>query len=525
LAGEYAWVHARNPEGYARARAVHGAPLTEELARGYMRDPEARVRVEVSGALFNNLGKEHYPWSQKLLLEMARDADEVIRNSALKVLLEFHRRWSGPVKAEIVAIMKAALAEANATSRHHALIFFAENYDAEVLPAVERMCADADPFVAEAALRAAGAAAQLASDPHWEVQGEARRILAKSGSAEKATLAAAAISRGKDSQLNDVVRRALTLDPAQRLDELEKMYKSFDAAQRMELLRLVRPDTSGCLEDRFLIRRLKDPDPAVRRLALQNLSVRYDTFYSQAPPRPEGAAEAIELLNDPDASVSLAAARLLKDLPYKSLIPLIAPKLLDNPADAPTTDAGVRDFATNNPDILLRCLKDKNVLVRMSARGAFRVQQWDQLELCLAVLGSVERVNELPPGAPSSGDVIPRLVEAAIKEPGRAPAIFALIARIDDERADEALKKAARSTERAIRWAALDALVARGDESDATLDHALARLLTADASNGRAFMTWPVLSPRVLERLDTFNGLIKPEKISALLAKLKEPIR
>jgi HEAT repeat protein len=343
------------------------------------------------------------------------------------------------------------------------------------------------------------------------------------------------VARGSGG-VGDVVRRTLTLDPEQRADELERLYGGLDAAQRIGLLKQLNPTWSvnaTALVERFLVKRLKDADPVARKTALQNLTSAFG--YNSAAAHLIGAVEAIDLLNDPDPGVAQAAGVLLGALPYKSLAPLAARALLGSVDDPSRRDAVIRQAARLDREFLILCLQHKDSAVRRAARDQILPWHWDRPEVCLAILTGIERLDELPAGAPSGGDSIPQILQAALKNPARGAPYFALIGRIDDERAGEALKQAARAPERAVRWAALDALVARGDESNATLDHALARLLTAEQESERAFLTWPVLSSRLLARLDTFKAICRADRVERLrteiqgklnaLAALGEPVR
>ena len=563
--------------------------LTEELARVFMRDKDDHVRGDLPFVLLNNLSTPLYDWSIPLLFEMARDKDDVLRLSAVQTLERNSSRWSDKDRQAAMELMKAGLSDVNPNARRHAIDYFVQNFSEDALKEIERLTTDQDNEVALVALKAVqkmrsprvadlafaatqitvhkgpktpdgkadwmamrkerneqeiriaglkilaelndrrtvSVATQMASDPNWDIASAGRRTLSASGMVDAATVKAASVGAGRGVALNDTLRRTLTLDPTQRVDELERLYKGMDASQRLTLLKQFEgkdTDNSNVLALQFLVNRLKDSQPAVRQAALRDLAVGTNPF-NRAPTITEGAVEAIELLNDRDPGVVQAAGHLLKELPYRSLKPLAARALLANSEDETgELKAFISSAISRDNELLIRCLKHKDRTVRAEAQRQIRPWQWDKPDICMAILAGAEHVRELPPGTPSSAQFIPQILQAALKDPPHCAPYFALIGRIDDVQAGDVLKVSARSLDRPVRWAALDALVARGDESDATLDHALARLLSSEL-NSHTFATWPVLSARLLERLDTFKTLCTPDRIERLRAEIERKIK
>jgi HEAT repeat protein len=170
------------------------------------------------------------------------------------------------------------------------------------------------------------------------------------------------------------------------------------------------------------------------------------------------------------------------------------------------------------PEALDR-VQDADARVQGAARQLITVAMANGWGTLIFELGlGLSDVNPESPRPPV--DVAAACAAAVAAPPAEQAARFDALAGIDDERAAAVLHAAASSPDRTTRWAALGALVRRGDQSDATLDFALARILVKPAQFATPVL-WPALTPKLLVRLDTFVGLAEQPEIDRVRAEIE----
>jgi hypothetical protein len=246
--------------------------------------------------------------------------------------------------------------------------------------------------------------------------------------------------------------------------ELSKLYDGLPPEQRRELMTAWSRDPRlAASAGDFLLTRTKDSDPQIAIAAFTALQ----RLNGRNPPL--GLPEAFARLNDKDPKVAAAARAMVEDgIDYR-----------DN--------FGERSFAWLLPP-------------RYS-----------------------DHAYEDPehPRLPSTAQGIADLLASAATAPAaEKERVFQVMVGIDDPRVTATLQEAARSKDRATRWAALDALVRRGDQSDVVLDHALSRLLTT-SPDLLDNVSWPLVTARLRDRLNTFSGIADAQAVARVRASLE----
>ncbi len=310
--------------------------------------------------------------------------------------------------------------------------------------------------------RMVAVATRLLDDPDFQVRDRARDALAKGNvGSDVGGVALAKAANLKPAERQALLVRLAQADPADRLKEIGRLYDGMTPPQRRALMEVFTRDRELAASiGEFLLARTADKDVAIAILAFEALR------NLQERERSLGLPEALARLQDPEPKIAAAAETLLR-----------------------------------------------TVLERGSWGGGDRFE---------SIIPSWEEryPNVDPEGLPPcpTFEQIPAFLSAAeAATPADRWRHYKVMAGIDDPRAQAMLEQAARSKDRAVRWAALDALVLRGDQSDAALDHALSRLLTTAPDDWVGRSVWPALTPRLLLRLATFKKLAD----DALLERLR----
>jgi len=496
-----------------RAQAVQSLARQATLDHGMVAhirlDMSALVRVALVEVLASHLSAsaseqpEQARWLRAQLHELAADAADHVRVAVFDRLQSgWHNRPQNDSPAADLDLFLAAMSDANPRVRAIAVQRFGWSPMPAAIPHIERLAADPEGMVAYSALTAAErlvlpslanlafqgcslphpqtrrtalrilmeckdtrlipVATRLLDDPDWEVRRNAQAVLAEGNvGSDTGVLALAQVAKLRPGERQGLLVRLAQLDPPERTAEIGRLYTQMTPAQRLEFMQLCARDPSlatGAGE--FLIQRTADPDPQIAVFAFDALR----GINSNVRGSKLGVAEAFSRMEDRDQKVAKAARHLLS---------------------TGVNGAGVFEW----------------LLARERTERPYQ---------------DPDRLPPRPTTPAALVEFIATAKSAALDEQER---YFIVLGRIDDPRALAALREASRSSERAIRWAALDALVRRGDQEDATLDHALARLLTTEPDRWTSAV-WPVVDARLLTRLPTFTKLAD----AAALAKLRTEI-
>ena len=498
--------------------AVRSLTSQERLDRGMVdyiaKHPAASVRVVLVEVIKTHLTRTGQSdpadirWMRGTLQSLAADASDAVRSVALAGLDScWSVRPSGDSDASEQALFLTAMSDASSTVRQTAIRHFAQAPIPEAIPHIERLAGNAEGTVAATALEAARrlklatlgtlafqasshphpqsrrialailiqlsdprlvpVATRLLDDPDYDVRTTAQRSLAVGSiGVEAGVLALAKAANLKSGERQSLLVRLAQQDPPARLAEVTKLYEGMDGEQRRQLMaNCVRDIRLAASIEEFLLARTADPDPVIAVAAFNALSEMNDRSGRL------GLPEAMERRNDRDPKVAAAAERLLV------------------------------------------------VALRSRQESSGENYRW-----LLPDLYANQRPydpDNLPPVPETPSEIGLFIATAGAAPLADKQRYFTVMAGIDDPRALAALQEAARSAERATRWAALDALVRRGDQSDATLDHALARMLTAKPDELEARVIWPAMTPRLLERLGTFTGVADAAAVMRVRAEIE----
>jgi HEAT repeat protein len=499
-----------------RVQAVRSLARQETLDHAMVahirKDEAPAVRIALTEVLAQHLAATHTKqpeqarWLRRQLHELAADPQNAVRFAAFDELQDaWLWRPQGDTPAEDLALFLTALSDPYHAVRAKVVRRFAWSPLPAAIPLIEKLAVDPEGLVADQALavvehlrlpsvadlafqgcslphpqtrrtalrilietkdaRVIPVATRLLDDPDWEVRRNAQAVLAAGNvGSDTGALALARVAKMRPGERQALLVRLSQLDPPQRMQEIARLYAQMMPEQRLEFMDLCARDPSlAANAGEFLVQRTADSDGAIAVLAfkaLRGINGRDGKF---------GVSEALSRLEDRDPKVAYEARYLL------------------------------------------------SVAVRAGG-GGFRWLLPNEYE---------QRAYQDPDGLPPLPESPQALTEflANLKtvSPAERARHLIVLGRVDDPRALDALRDAARSPERAIRWAALDALVYRGDQQDATLDHALARLLTTEPDRWTS-VVWPVIDTRLLTRLATFSTIgkaVEPAAIAALKAEIE----
>jgi HEAT repeat protein len=565
----------KNPNVQLRSNVIEGifwcGLLTPAMAKEFQNDAKPEMRasiVHAMGRLSENNStipasrKNEFGWQIELVQALSSDSDAQVREQVVKTITNYGH--VGEIFSDIATtIAVEGLSDRDPRVRLAAIESFQSRPNAEVLETLAKLTADPSGGISHAAFQVletarypqlADLAFAASSSPSQSAQLEGMRLLEKlgdkrlAGVAQKlsndATIRIDAMNARllpesgfvvKEINKQDwlklrydeqylYVKRLGYLDSDQRHEQLNRLYKELDDEQRVSLLS--HPSATEAID--FICERLKDPNPRVRLKALRILTEREDQS------QPAGIVEAFELLKDPEREVAKAATQKLAHEPYRYVILKTRATLQNSPNQELMTYIG-RSFPFNGAaarEFLLNSLLHEQDLRRIAIYWEKYIGAWDDSELRKAALNRLEQFLYLPAGMPTTPEAIEDVCAALAKAPpARALKLLPIIARIDDDRAVQALREKVKSPDRAIRWAALGALVAHGDTSNEVIDHALARLLTAKKEDWNTVrddsmqLNWPPPVPAVLARLQTFTGLVDPAAIAELRTELERRMK
>lgn len=499
-----------------RVQAVRSLIRQETLDHGMVahirKDEATAVRIALTEVLANHIAGTHSKqpeqarWLRRQLHEMAADPQDAVRYAVFDELQDaWTWRPQGDSPADDLALFLKALSDPYHAVRARVVRRFAWSPIPAAIPLIEKLAADPEGLVADQALAAAEhlrlaslaelafrgcslphpqtrrtalrilietkdarvipVATRLLDDPDWEVRRNAQDVLAAGNvGSDTGALALARVAKMRPGERQALLVRLAQLDPPQRMQEISRLYTQMMPEQRLEFMDLCARDPSlAANAGEFLIQRTADSEGAIAVLAFKALRG------INGRERKLGINEALSRLGDRDPKVAYEARYLLS-------------------------------------------------LAVRGGQGGFRWLLPNEYEQ-----RPYEDPDGLPPLPEGADAVTAFLAKTKTLPPAERARHLLVLGRVDDPRALEALREAARSPERALRWAALDALVGRGDQQDATLDHALARLLTT-APDRWTGEVWPVIDARLLERLATFNTMskvVEPGAIAALKAEIE----
>ncbi len=491
------------PRRLAAVMALQGAAgLDQETAQHIAKDPSAKVRAALVPALqslLNHNGFADTPvavWVRDVLIALAGDEAAPVRAQALETLAScWTDRPLGSSTKRETALFMAALADADPLVVYRAIRHFSAYREEAAVAQIEKLCSDPQGVTASVALDAlrdlgrpnlAQLAFQACSLPHPQNRWKGLGLLQEL----------------KDPRLLQVATRLLD-DPD---------YNVRYAAQRA-----VDQGTGGIEGAGLALATASKLRPAERLGLLVRLSqldpqerlAEIATLYQGMTPAQRGDLMAL-LVHDHQLAASLGGFLLIRAMDAEPACACAAFDALRGVKG----HLGLAEAITR--------MNDPDTHVARAARACASATAMQD-----PFVGST-LINQLNPEPRAPGDGPPPTLDAAAlcaaaiaAPPAEKAARFALLAGCDDERAARTLKEAARSPERTTRWAALDALVRRGDQSDATLDFALARMLTCRGDDLESRVIWPVLTPRLLERLATFNGIAEREAVARLRAAIE----
>jgi len=350
-------------------------------------------------------------------------------------------------------------------------------------------------------------ASRLRQDENPYVREMAGRVVEETQATMDTGLLSAVAVAGLDrKQLRALLARFAVLEPADRTREVERLFEKMSPRQRLEFLKpftaVIRKPLALEMTE-FLIGRLKDPDPGIRRLAVEALPVSVCHM------------EMMEILKDSDPTVAATAAKKLCSLELPTVARHALPVSLKNPDPRARSMAYYNLEKAYHKPSLLMALKDDSFHGRSTARY-IASKHLDDLDVCRALIAIIGRPEELPPGAPSDEKVITALCKDCEQAAGtQKRVLLTFIARSPSPAATAYVRQCRSSPDRDVRWTAMEALARRGDKAVATLDFALSRVLVSESS----FSSSPyrdLICKELLARLETFNQLVPADRLDVI---------
>ena len=513
---QLALVQFADPEPYRRQTAVRSLSRLERLDRSVvehlLKDESPIVRIALVEVLAIHsdkakaAGSPDAAWLNDAWYGMAADTAGPVRQAFINKLDDRRHSMSEVELKRQREIFLKALDDPQWEIRSMAVGSLNRRGAPELLPHIERLASDPAGVVASVALgvaqslkmpnlgdlafkacslphpqnrwvaiqilqqigdpRLVAVATRLLDDPDSTVRDRAQEALAKGNvGVDVGAVALAKAANLKPAERQALLVRLAQTDPVDRMKEIVRLYDGMMPEQRRSLMATFARDrelSAGLGE--FLLARIADKDPAIVVLALDAVRIFNGRHGSL------GLPEAMARQADPDTKIAAAA------------------------------------------DTLLRTVLERG---SWGGGGHFEsiVPTWESR------FPSYDPENL--PARPTPEQIPAFLAAAEATVPAERWRHYKVMVGIDDPRVQATLEQAVRSKDRVVRWAALDAMVSRGDQSDAVLDHALARLLTTEPQEWVGRSVWPAITPRLLIRLATFKKLTDDASIDRLRAEIE----
>lgn len=555
-------------DGGERASALRAFPCAQlgpEVVARLAADPDPRVR-----ALLLDRAEGYRCWDDpqdraavwRIAVGLASDDHAEVRVQAQRVLFSRQVAGDGVIpKAELDAALRGAvergLSDPSAEVRMAMNVAIGEARLPGLADAIEPLCEDPDETVAATALRALDSldhptiaeravaaldhrgdwvrrsgleilvarrdprlgtlALRLVDDDDWSVRSQAQQILdQRSGLGRGMSAALAAGDRGPEvgAALGELMR----LPPAQRAQALEQHLGEIPAGERGGFIRGIAYADEAAI-DPFLVGLIDDADPAIAIAAIEALRQRRG--HSAANPL-IGFSEVVARVADSDEAVASSAFRYAVTVPSHALRAQLVERHLQRHPDGWSWAAHqLNEALPQRWTIPARYLDHPDANTRVEALRSLRTYAgfWQDEEIWPRAVLAATRLAGLPAGSPRDDAAIARLVTIAeAAERHQLPTVLAILGRCDHPQVRGVLAGYADHASPLVRWAARDALLINGDDSDEVLDHALARLLLEQ----RHGQVWPILTPRLLERLDGLRGIADAGALAALRREIEQ---
>ena len=316
------------------------------------------------------------------------------------------------------------------------------------------------------------------SDP-W-LREEARKVLSANAvmDHDSGELVAMVGDGGEDRR--HLLESLIALEPAQRMAKIQALYGKQSVDIKLRFLSMVVHEDATAFTSDFATSCVGDADPRVAIAAIETLASQALYHYLDDPRRFLGVDAVLQRLDDPDPIIAVAAHGFIRQLNLPSLERIL-----------PRAKPGQQGVVIPTPLDFLGAAAPS-----AATRGSTRYNSAETL-------------------APAA--LLARLPTTAVDD---LPPLLMDLSACDDPAVLPALRAACHHAKPAIRFSAHMALLCHGDESDETLDFAIAWLagMTPDRWNGQVL---PLLDERFYARLSHAQG-VSAQTIAALTQFCRE---